>query len=1085
MNKLFKYRASKVLMLLIMFMASTVGASLFFAKSASADWFDDLSVDYIVYKKPDSSPTSFLYYSGKDSSWKFLQAPNIPKVHLDGKSCDTADANIDFDSSKVYNNCTGLIITPNTQPDWFKEANLVFKIGDYDSDENIEVTGGRVTKVGSKTDANITSGGKKSQAKAHDGCSGGNPNKTDSCSALLVFNYSYGESFKITIDNNWNGGSSGHEYYYDAPAMENYRTLTFDPNGGTIPASQLDRHYTVTLWEHPGSGSNLLREYKKSAKVGYYPVPQRVGYTFNGWYDGSTNRYNGGDSEANGRFNLTSDTTLVANWTASSYTITYNSNGGTGTMTGNPFTQNSGTAHSVKANTFTRTGYEFVKWCTAANGTGTCYAPGNTFTVTGSVTLYAQWDTWTITAYTYSAVNPANPMDSDLSNTTSSNKFNTSRKSAYPSHPTFGGHAARSEDQVYYMVRVIRSSDTAPSAATFKYMPNWVFGLSLIANENADNGATTPNISALCTNGFSYNSSARHCTKANGSWVDASLASGASGYYAATTALRSWNNSGVSLNSLKGMDLCQTTSFNRQALTSAGGNDTTAEYWGTREVSSVENRCSVTVRTPWILQPLVTNSLGIGTSNVAVGDSYTITPSVDSSQTTVEGTSHSVSVVQVIGSGSWNPVQGISANLNVAPTAANIASFGSGAASIATLSTVSGLTDANFASGTWNGTALSQTFQDAWYGKKVCYYTVVSNAGGWAYDKTTEYRYSDPVCVKWSKSPQVQLRGADASSGGIWDGTSTAYNGGFLGVSQSDARRGSWSQYGLLGYKGTSATTGNVSFFGSGGWTANYSASNRVNACAVTFANVIGSTTCSTSATGGGLYNGSSLTQTISLPTNAKLTTAAVNALPLAGATPITDAMVDGLASGTYRVNADTHITALTLTSSRQITLVSAGNIYLDGNITTASSTFSDLNQVPILNIIAGGQIIVGTGVTQLFGTYINASASATSGFITCPVSSSSTDMRDGGACNSQLRVNGAVISRTTPALRRTIGSGYSSSSTTTVTTNGETHLESITASELFNYQPNLFLTPYAIRQSSTTGNTWIVTKQTVLPARF
>ena len=119
MNKLFKYRASKVLMLLIMFMASTVGASLFFAKSASADWFDDLSVDYIVYKKPDSSPTSFLYYSGKDSSWKFLQAPNIPKVHLDGKSCDTADANIDFDSSKVYNNCTGLIITPNTQPEWF------------------------------------------------------------------------------------------------------------------------------------------------------------------------------------------------------------------------------------------------------------------------------------------------------------------------------------------------------------------------------------------------------------------------------------------------------------------------------------------------------------------------------------------------------------------------------------------------------------------------------------------------------------------------------------------------------------------------------------------------------------------------------------------------------------------------------------------------------------------------------------------------------------------------------------------------------------------------------------------------------
>lgn len=1084
MNKLFKYRASKVLMLLIMFMASTVGASLFFAKSASADWFDDLSVDYIVYKKPDSSPTSFLYYSGKDSSWKFLQAPNIPKVHLDGKSCDTADANIDFDSSKVYNNCTGLIITPNTQPDWFKEANLVFKIGDYDSDENIEVTGGRVTKVGSKTDANITSGGKKSQANAHDGCSGGNPNKTDSCSALLVFNYSYGESFKITIDNNWNGGSSGHEYYYDAPAMENYRTLTFDPNGGTIPASQLDGHYTVTLWEHPGSGSNLLREYKKSAKVGYYPVPQRVGYTFNGWYDGSTNRYNGGDSEANGRFNLTSDTTLVANWTASSYTITYNSNGGTGTMTGNPFTQNSGTAHSVKANTFTRTGYEFVKWCTAANGTGTCYAPGNTFTVTGSVTLYAQWDTWTITAYTYSAVNPANPMDSDLSNTTSSNKFNTSRKSAYPSHPTFGGHAARSEDQVYYMVRVIRSSDTAPSAATFKYMPNWVFGLSLIANENADNGATTPNISALCTNGFSYNSSARHCTKANGSWVDASLASGASGYYAATTALRSWNNSGVSLNSLKGMDLCQTTSFNRQALTSAGGNDTTAEYWGTREVSSVENRCSVTVRTPWILEPRIANNMGIGTQNAAVGDTYTITPSVGSSQNNVNGTSHNVSIVQVIGSGSWTPTQGITANLNVAPTAANIGSFGSGASSISTLSTTSGLSDSNFSSGAWNGSAFNQTFQDAWYGRKVCYYTVITS-GGWAFDKTSEYRYSNPVCVKWSKSPQIQLRGSDSSSGGIWDGTSNSYNGGFLGVSQSDVRRGSWSQYGLLVYKG------GTNNFGSGGWSTNYSASNRVNACALTFANQVSGINCSSNAQGGQLYSGSTLSQLISLPTNAKIDSTAINSLAstpaAAGAgTAAAPLILNSLASGTYKLAAGSHIGASQIPSGRQITIVSAGDIYLDGDIQTSATAFSSLNDVPILNIISRGQIIVGTSiVNQLFGTYIVASDSSGKGFKTCNVNASDNRMSDTGDCNRQLRINGAVISRPSPMLRRTLGSGYSSSSTNNVTANGETHLEAITPAELFNYQPNLFLTPYAIRQSSTTGNTWVVTKQTILPARF
>ena len=1089
MNKLFKYRASKVLVLLAMFMVSTVGASLFFAKSASADWFDDLSADYIVYKKPDSSPTSFLYYSGKDSSWKFLQAPNIPKVHLDGKSCDTADANINFDSSKTYNNCTGLIITPNTQPDWFKEANLVFKIGDYDSDENIEVTGGRVTKVGSKTDANITSGGKKSQAKAHDGCSGGNPNKTDSCSALLVFNYSYGESFKITIDNQWNGsgkaGSSGHEYYYDAPAMENYRTLTFNPNGGTIPAGQLDRHYTVTLWEHPGSGSNLLREYKKSAKVGYYPVPQRAGYTFNGWYDGTTNRFNGGDAEANGRFNLTNDTTLVANWTASSYTITYNANGGSGTLSGNPFTQNSGTSHSVRSNSFTRTGYEFVRWCTAANGTGTCYTPGNTFTVTGNVTLYAQWDTWTITAYTYSAVNHANPM-SNVIDTSSNALYNNNRKSAYPSYPAFGGHAAGAEDKVYYMIRVNRSSDAVPGAAAFKYVPTHAFGYGLIATNSVNTGQA--DVSALCPTGFSYDSSFKRCNK-GGSWTDASLNSGASGYYTLTTTDRLWNNAipANSLNNLKGMDLCYIMSFNRQSLSSPGGNDTTSEYWGSLD-GSLENRCSVTVRTPWILEPRVTNSRGIGTQNAAVGDTFTITPSIGSSQTNVDGTSHNVSIVQVIGSGTWNPVQGITANLNVAPTAANIGSFGSGAASISTLSTVNGLTDTHFASGTWSGSAFSQTFQDAWYGRKVCYYTVITS-GGWAFDRTTEYRYSNPVCVKWAKSPQIQLRGSDSSSGGVWEGTSTSYDGGFLGVSQSDTGRGSWSQYGLLGYKGANAATGNINHFGSGGWTTDNGT--RARACNLTFANIINSVNCSSNAIGGGMYNGSSLTQTISLPTNAKIDATAINALAAtptaAGAgTAASPLILNTVPSGTYKLNAGSHIGASQIPSGRQITIVSAGDIYLDGDIVTAATTFGSLSDVPILTVISRGQIIVGTSVVnQLFGTYIVASDSATKGFKTCHVDANDSRMRDGGDCNRQLRVNGAVITRPSPMLRRTLGSGYSSSSTNTLTANGETHLEAITPSELFNYQPNLFLTPYAIRQSSTTGNTWIVTKQTVLPARF
>ena len=43
------------------------------------------------------------------------------------------------------------------------------------------------------------------------------------------------------------------------------------------------------------------------------------------------------------------------------------------------------------ANTFTRTGYSFSGWNTAANGSGTAYADGATYSFAADVTLYAQW----------------------------------------------------------------------------------------------------------------------------------------------------------------------------------------------------------------------------------------------------------------------------------------------------------------------------------------------------------------------------------------------------------------------------------------------------------------------------------------------------------------------------------------------------------------------------------------------------------------------------------------------------------------------------------------------------------------------
>ncbi len=78
--------------------------------------------------------------------------------------------------------------------------------------------------------------------------------------------------------------------------------------------------------------------------------------------------------------------------TIQKFNVYYNANGGSGTMNdeNNPYKYNSSV--TVLANTFTRSNYRFIGWNTAANGSGTSYAVGATFTMPAhDVTLYAQW----------------------------------------------------------------------------------------------------------------------------------------------------------------------------------------------------------------------------------------------------------------------------------------------------------------------------------------------------------------------------------------------------------------------------------------------------------------------------------------------------------------------------------------------------------------------------------------------------------------------------------------------------------------------------------------------------------------------
>lgn len=75
--------------------------------------------------------------------------------------------------------------------------------------------------------------------------------------------------------------------------------------------------------------------------------------------------------------------------TKPTYAVTYDANGGSGAP-GNQ-TKTYGTALTLSSTKPTRTDYDFVKWNTKADGSGTSYDPGASYTGNAALTLYAIW----------------------------------------------------------------------------------------------------------------------------------------------------------------------------------------------------------------------------------------------------------------------------------------------------------------------------------------------------------------------------------------------------------------------------------------------------------------------------------------------------------------------------------------------------------------------------------------------------------------------------------------------------------------------------------------------------------------------
>ncbi len=121
----------------------------------------------------------------------------------------------------------------------------------------------------------------------------------------------------------------------------------------------------------------------------------KTGNAFSGWntkVDGTGASYASGDT----LIMDTVDIVLFAQWTVNpTYTVTYNGNGHTsGIVPVDTNNYESGTTVAIKGNTGTllKDSCTFADWNTKADGTGTSYSEGDSFTMdTLDIVLYARW----------------------------------------------------------------------------------------------------------------------------------------------------------------------------------------------------------------------------------------------------------------------------------------------------------------------------------------------------------------------------------------------------------------------------------------------------------------------------------------------------------------------------------------------------------------------------------------------------------------------------------------------------------------------------------------------------------------------
>ena len=268
---------------------------------------------YMTYIKG----STMLYHKDAGSDWSLKSLSSVIVTKNNDGSTDEKDACVDISNSSFTfntaiwanrgNGCGTNGTTTTTYrggqinvnpPDGVPMALFIRDVDGTKDKQHISFTSSAVKGIyipTSKPGFDVTGGNNLVSNGKYVNCTG-----QANCNAIVLL---LSNSFNVKAGSR--DGNSVMRVLNDF--TEEYRTLTFNPNGGCV--SDNGTSGGDLIWSHQ-SGCTLQREYLKDGSASSFPTPSANGYIFLGWYTAAS----GGSLVSS--WSMSSDTTLYAHWQA-------------------------------------------------------------------------------------------------------------------------------------------------------------------------------------------------------------------------------------------------------------------------------------------------------------------------------------------------------------------------------------------------------------------------------------------------------------------------------------------------------------------------------------------------------------------------------------------------------------------------------------------------------------------------------------------------------------------------------------------------------------------------------------------------